>query len=253
MSSCWTARIDLPLAEDKEKKWKPYPLHKGKTRILDKLKCHVSVLSPDYSPHLPHSHADEEILIILDGEAELIISGSDSLENARIEKVTAGTFVYYPAWKYHTIRNSANSPVTYLMFKWVNSENNKDQISPIQLFNTSNHFPEMEKLFSTNKLFENKTTYLDKLHCHLTTLKPGGGYKAHKDNYDVAIVTFSGEVKTLGESIKPYSVIYYPAGKKHEMKNDLDMPAKYIVFEFHSSRYKTTKQRIMNMYKKILH
>ena len=253
MSSCWTARIDLPLAEDKEKKWKPYPLHKGKTRILDKLKCHVSVLSPDYSPHLPHSHADEEILIILDGEAELIISGSDSLENARIEKVTAGTFVYYPAWKYHTIRNSANSPVTYLMFKWVNSENNKDQISPIQLFNTSNHFPEMEKLFSTNKLFENKTTYLDKLHCHLTTLKPGGGYKVHKDNYDVAIVTFSGEIRTLGKKIGPYSVIYYPAGEKHGMKNDSNITAKYLVFEFHSSRYKTTKQRIMNMYKKILH
>lgn len=251
MSSCWTAEIGLPLAEDKEKKWKPYHLHKGKTAIFDKMNCHVSVLSPGFSPHLPHSHADEEILIVLDGEAELIISGSDSVENARVEKVTAGSFIYYPAWQYHTIRNSSNSPVTYLMFKWTNSENNKEQISPIQLFNITALYPEREKLFSTNKLFENKTCYLDKLHCHLTTLKPGGGYKAHKDKYDVAIVTFSGELKTLGKVIKPYSVIYYPAGKKHGMQNASNITAKYIVFEFHSSRYMTKGQSISNMFKRI--
>ncbi len=90
----------------------------GATPIVEEMSCHVSVLSPLHSPHPPHAHEEEELLIALQGEAELIISDSPSTGHARTETLSPGSFIYYPAGQHHTIRNSGTSPITYLMFKW---------------------------------------------------------------------------------------------------------------------------------------
>jgi hypothetical protein len=76
---------------------------------------------------------------------------------------------------------------------------------------------------------------LRKLHSHLTTLAPGGGYDAHVDAHDVAILTLAGTVETMGHRVGPHSVIYYAGGEPHDMRNVGDEPAAYLVFEFHGS------------------
>ena len=90
----------------------------GATPIIEELSCHASVLSPGFTPHPPHSHEEEELLIALQGEADLIISDGPSTDYARTERLSPGSFIYYPAGQYHTIRNSGVSPISYLMFKW---------------------------------------------------------------------------------------------------------------------------------------
>jgi hypothetical protein len=55
--------------------------------------------------------------------------------------------------------------------------------------------------FWTHRVFEGPTGCLGKLHAHLTVLAPGAGYEPHRDAYDVAIVTLSGTVETLGQSV----------------------------------------------------
>ena len=110
--------LALPLADDPERRWKPYRMFNGATPIVEELSCHASVLSPGYTPHPPHAHEEEELLIALQGEAELIISDGPSTDYARTERLSPGSFIYYPAGQYHTIRNSGVSPITYLMFKW---------------------------------------------------------------------------------------------------------------------------------------
>jgi hypothetical protein len=42
-------------------------------------------------------------------------------------------------------------------------------------------------------------------------------------------------VETLGEEAGPNSVVFYAAGEKHGMRNVGDVPARYLVFEFHAS------------------
>ena len=66
--------LALPLADDSERRWKPYRMFNGATPIIEELSCHASVLSPGFTPHPPHSHEEEELLIALQGEAELIIA-----------------------------------------------------------------------------------------------------------------------------------------------------------------------------------
>jgi quercetin dioxygenase-like cupin family protein len=82
-------------------------------------------------------------------------------------------------------------------------------------------------------LFEGPTAFLGKLHAHVTELQPGGGYPAHADKYDVAIIVFSGTVETLGQRLGPGGSVYYSAGQRHGMRNVGTDPAKYLVFEFH--------------------
>jgi quercetin dioxygenase-like cupin family protein len=228
--------LELPLSERPGGGWQPHNLFRGATRIIDDMKCHAAVLSAGHSPHPPHSHKEEELLIVLDGEAELLIADEPSYDGARVERVQPGGFAYYPAFQHHTIRNSGTSPVTYLMFKW-SVDGAKPAGDPLgtTVFRYHEASPQETKGFVTEKLFERPTGWLGRLQCHMTRLAPGAGYAAHVDAYDVAILMLSGRVETLGQEVRPYSVIYYAAGEKHGMHNIGDEPAHYLVFEFQAS------------------
>ena len=174
---------------------------------------------------------------MLNGEAEILIAKGADPDGARIERLVAGSFVYYPAYQYHTIRNSSDSPVTYLMFKWQAPLAGAGCPLQTNIFDiegaaaASNSNP-----MSMRVLFESATGYLSKLHAHVTDLKPGAGYPAHADEHDVAIVVFAGRVETLGEIVGRSGSIYYAAHEPHGMSNAGHEQARYLVFEFHSPK-----------------
>jgi mannose-6-phosphate isomerase-like protein (cupin superfamily) len=234
LSTCIRS-LKLPLAPDPGKRWQPYPLFRGSTPMLDEMECHASVLSAGHSPHPPHAHDYEELLIILEGEAELLIADTPSYDGARVERVGTGDFAYYPAFQHHTIRNPGPNPISYLMFKW-----RIDGAAPAaDGIGTRIFRPEHEALdradgFATQSVFDGETRWLGRLHCHRTQLAPGAGYAPHVDAYDVAIVTRSGMIETLGQQVGAGSVIYYSAGEEHGMRNIGSEPAHYLVFEFHA-------------------
>ena len=49
-------------------------------------------------------------------------------------------------------------------------------------------------------------------------------------------MVLEGEIETLGERVGAHSVIFYPAGEPHGMRNPGEAVAKYVVFEFHASQ-----------------
>jgi mannose-6-phosphate isomerase-like protein (cupin superfamily) len=226
--------LTLPLERDEAKGWRPHKLFRGRTPVFELMACHASVLDPGHSPHAPHSHIEEELLIVLDGEAEVVIADGPSENEARIETLRRGEFVYHPAFQHHTIRNAAAAPVTYLMFKWRAAPANNASPLASTIFRGDIFANARErKPFASRRLFEHPTAFLQKLHAHVTVLEPGAGYAPHTDDYDVAIVTFDGAVKTVGRTVRPHGVIYYAAGEPHGMRNVGNAPARYLVFEFH--------------------
>ena len=54
------------------------------------------------------------------------------------------------------------------------------------------------------------------------------------DPYDVAILLLAGTVETLGRTVTAPSVICYQAGEPHGITSVGDVPARYLVFEFHA-------------------
>lgn len=230
--------LEFPLAEDRKTGWKPYKIFHGATPNTQCMSAHVSVLSPGFSPHPPHAHVEEEILVVLDGEAEILIGDSPDPETARVERVPAGAFSYYPAYQHHTIRNAGARPVTYLMFKWRGAPAEIERQAKAGILRFSNILmapgPMPAKGYRTEKFFEHPTGYLRRLQAHVTAMEKGAGYAPHADAHDVAIIVLSGRVAAAGTTLGPNGVFYFPAGEMHGMECIGDGPARYLVFEFHS-------------------
>jgi mannose-6-phosphate isomerase-like protein (cupin superfamily) len=228
--------LKLPLPEDRVRRWHPHDLFAGATTNVSHMSAHVSVLSPGHSPHAPHAHREEEILIVLDGVAELVMARNESGIDARREGLSAGSFVYYPAFQFHTIRNATATPITYLMFKWTGPPRETEAPLETTISRTEDVRQIGNAPFATQLVFEGPTHYLTKLHVHLTELQPDAGYAIHADTHDVAIVLLSGSVETMGRRLERHGVVCFPACEMHDMKNPSSATtARYLVFEFHGS------------------
>lgn len=195
------------------------------------------MLINECSPHAPHAHSDEEMLLLLSGDVDLIIQDdrAGGYQHLRLEP---GQFVYYPANFDHTLQTKSEQPANYLMFRWQGAAGKKGHPLALRHFTVAKVIGGAEECegFQTRQIFEGPTEYLQKLHCHFSTLSSGAGYPPHADPYNVAIIMLEGEVETLGQRAKPFDVIFYAAGELHGMRNPAGTTAKYIVFEFHGRR-----------------
>lgn len=224
--------------------WRPYPLFSDETASLSSMSSHYSVLAPGRTPHPPHVHPEEELLIILEGDAEVVLASNPSDQNPTILPLTAGQFSYYPTGQHHTIRNVSDRNVTYLMFKWSDLEQRAEaqdhidtpNLFPSKIFDVRSEMKvDHDSDFAPVLIFEGKTKWLTKLHAHLTRLKPGGGYEPHADEYDVAILLLQGEIEIDGHKLRDNALAYFSAGELHGMHNPSVTTATYLVFEYHQA------------------
>ena len=227
-------RLELPLGDAPSEPWRAFPAFRGPTCTVSEMACHASVLDAGHSPHPPHAHAHEELLIPLHGEVELVILESEVDDAPCTERLTPGSFVYYPGEQLHTIRNPGTSPVAYLMFKWWCPVTAVDHPLGTQIVRFDRMPPATSEPFRTEVALEGATACLEKLHAHVTVLEPGAGYEPHCDAHDVAIVLLEGTIETLGRRVQPQSVAYCSAGELHGMRNPGTEPARYLVFELHA-------------------
>ena len=234
-SRIYPLRVPLPPLE---KGWKPYPIFSGSTADLRSVSCHASILTQGQCPHSPHRHDEEELLLLLAGEVDIIVSDAQAPNGYQRTRLKPGDFVYYPADFAHTLQTISEDPANYLMFKWV--AEGTMTADPRLGFGHFSVDPRQDRWaeggFRAQVVFTGPTAYLRTLHCHVSTLTPGSGYDPHVDAYDVAIVVLEGECETLGERVGPHSVIFHPAGELHGMRNPGGVTAKYVVFEFHGSQ-----------------
>lgn len=236
--------LSLPLEQDPDRGWKPHHMFRGATADLRAIKCHVSVLDPGRQPHPPHRHEDEEILTILEGEADLVLEEPTDPQSTRPHRVGRGTFAFYPRDFAHTIRNASDAPVTYAMFKWKTQRNRRRPFLGHRLVACAEELAAMPgddpSGWSTKAVLDGETAYLRHLHAHISTLEPGAGYPAHVDAYDVCMVVLEGTVETLGQQIGAPGLVFCAAGEPHGMRAVGDRPAVYVVFELrgrHATRH----------------
>jgi quercetin dioxygenase-like cupin family protein len=233
-----TALLTIPLPPDEGTGWKPYNQYQGATANCSSLSCHVSVLVPGHCPHPPHAHQEEEILLMLAGEADLLLPEPAPGSPTGQVRLKPGQFTYYPAYFPHTLRAAGGEPANYLMFRWYGAGVSREPCLGFGQFDLTQSPPgtEVPQGFHARLLFEGSTGYLRKLHAHVTTLAPGAGYEPHADRHDVAIIVLEGEIETLGRRLKQHSLVFYAAGEPHGMRNPGAKPARYVVFEFHGER-----------------
>lgn len=226
----WVRDCGVPLEVDAAVGWNGYDLCRAHTDGLDELESHVSVLAAGRCPHAPHAHLEDELLVVLDGAAEL--EALDPEGHATRHSVTRGSVAYYPAGIKHTIHNVSARSVRYVMFKWGRSERRArgDEV-PTQVLPRPEPPPLDARTYVSRTLFEGPTVHLRRLEVHLTALAPGAGYAPHADPYDLAIVVLDGVVETGGRRVGSGAVIFFAAGELHGMRNVGDETARYLVVE----------------------
>ncbi|MEO5713059.1 MAG: cupin domain-containing protein [Luteolibacter sp.] len=74
--------------------------------------CHVTTLNTGESPHIPHRHPDEEMIVVKDGELEITLNG-----DAR--RVGAGSIIFISSNDGHGLRNPGPATSTYYDFHFV--------------------------------------------------------------------------------------------------------------------------------------
>lgn len=224
----WAKLSALPNTDDEPKKpWARYPYFKISTAIFESFSCHASWLQPGCMPHLPHEHQDEEILLVLSGNATIL---SNDLESKilRAKKSKPGDFFYYPRNHLHTIFNDSNTPIHYLMFKW---KTKASDTRPAVPFN----YAEEEYYNSKRRLFTNhRASGLKYLHVHFTQLMPNQAYAKHIDQYDTAIVVLDGQLTVMDKTLGRGGVFFTGAGELHNTCNFGTRQCSYLVFEFHA-------------------
>ncbi len=80
------------------------------TTNLAKLEIHVTTLAPGKSPHPPHQHAHEELMIVRSGTLEV-------LQNGIIRRARPGAVIFQASNELHGVRNPGPDSATYVVIR----------------------------------------------------------------------------------------------------------------------------------------
>jgi len=81
------------------------------TPTLANFEAHITTLNPGESPHPPHRHADEELMIVKEGKLETMQNGVTNI-------VTTGGIIFEASNELHGLRNVGTNRATYFVFRF---------------------------------------------------------------------------------------------------------------------------------------
>jgi quercetin dioxygenase-like cupin family protein len=99
---------------------KPTPTKQGERRgvcdaptpTLSNLEIHITTLNPGESPHPPHHHADEELMIVKEGTLA-------AFQGDQTNIVTTGGIIFEASNELHGLRNIGTNQATYFVVKFL--------------------------------------------------------------------------------------------------------------------------------------
>jgi quercetin dioxygenase-like cupin family protein len=81
------------------------------TATLDELEYHTTMLKPGASPHAPHTHQNEELIIVKEGAVEAYVNGE-------WKPAPTGSLIFFASMVPHTVRNVGTVPARYHVVNW---------------------------------------------------------------------------------------------------------------------------------------
>jgi (S)-ureidoglycine aminohydrolase len=81
------------------------------TAMMRRFDIHLTTLNAGLKSHDPHTHKVEEMVLILDGNADMQIADS-------LKKATTGDLIYLESMVSHAIKNDDTKPIMYFAIQW---------------------------------------------------------------------------------------------------------------------------------------
>jgi len=83
----------------------------GETAGVADLLSGTATINPGLEIHPPHRHAEEEFMMVLEGEGEWTVG-------EEVFAANKGDMLYAAAWDLHGIKNIGDDPLVFVFWKW---------------------------------------------------------------------------------------------------------------------------------------
>jgi quercetin dioxygenase-like cupin family protein len=103
----WTKLAVIPTKNGERRS-----LFDGPTKTFVNAEGHVTTLNPGESPHEPHRHPDEELIIVKEGLIEVTVNG-------HAQRAGPGSVFFFASEDLHGMRNVGTTRSTYFVFRFV--------------------------------------------------------------------------------------------------------------------------------------
>ena len=81
------------------------------TRTLAELEMHITTLKPHTASHAPHTHPNEEMVIVREGTLQAHVNGKEIV-------VGPGSVLFFASMQPHAVKNVGEVPATYFVINW---------------------------------------------------------------------------------------------------------------------------------------
>lgn len=107
-----TQVLTTEAAATTEEEWGTFvEYYAGETAGTKDLLSGTARIKPGLEIHPPHRHAEEEFLMVIEGEGEWTVG-------EEVFAAKKGDMLYAAAWDSHGIKNTGDEPLTFVFWKW---------------------------------------------------------------------------------------------------------------------------------------
>ena len=93
------------------------------TRTLEELEMHISTLNPHTASHPPHTHPNEEMVIVKEGTLQAHVNGKEIVVNT-------GGVLFFASLQPHAVQNIGETPATYYVINFATAKQKKIPSTP---------------------------------------------------------------------------------------------------------------------------
>ena len=209
----------------------------GPTATFERLEIHVTTLLPGRSSHPPHTHAQEEFILVREGTVEALINGQP-------HRAGAGSFFTYASRDPHNLTNVGSEPATYYVINFYTAATRTADPRPASEYASPDKLHsgvfDWEKLRvvpaadgSMRPITDSPTVTLQRFESHVTTLAPGAGRPKHRHSREELLILKEGELDvTMNDQtqrIGPGSIVFMASMDWQGNHNPGPNPATYFI------------------------
>lgn len=206
-------------------------LLEGSTPAFKHLKVHTTTVAAGEVPHPGHQHADEELIIVKEGQLTVTIAG-------KAEKLEKGSVALIMPGDEHALANDGSEPVTYYIMRY---ETDKPQRGTFAGGSFVKHWNELA--YKTHDkggrrdVFDRATPHSARFEMHITTLNEGlMSHPPHTHEAAEILLLIEGKAE---ESIDGKwipagvgDIIFLQSQVPHAIRNTGKGAATYFAFQF---------------------
>jgi len=207
----------------------------GSTTSLAYFEVHTSTLEPGKAPHPPHTHADqEELIIVKEGLVKITVNGVSKI-------MGPGSVAYAIPGEEHGIENAGKTQATYYVFKYksklpMNLERAKQNGGSFMINWDTVKVAKTEK-GQRREFFNKPTSQLVKFEMHTTALNKGlDSHAPHTHVEEEVILILKGDVTMhIGDNFYkagPGDIVFLSSGVSHALMNTGSEQCEYFAFQW---------------------